>query len=86
MADSLLTKTAGDVEARIASGGDVVQGRSGTIDLEALRVLMSVEPEYLDTAFATIAERYGSEDAYLAEMLGADAELRERLRDRLVEA
>jgi protein-tyrosine phosphatase len=85
MADFLLTNTAGNVEARIAAGGQVVQGRSGAMDPEALRVLMSVEPEYLDTAFATIAARYGSEDAYLSGVLGADAVLREKLRDRLVE-
>jgi protein tyrosine/serine phosphatase len=83
MADYLLTNTAGDVEARIAAGGRVVEGRSGTLEPDALRVLMSVEPEYLDIAFATIVERYGSEDAYLTEALGADAEMRERLRDGL---
>lgn len=86
MADYMLTNTAGDVEARIASGAQVVQEYAGPVDPQVLRVLMGVEPEYLDTAFATIAERHGSEDAYLADVLGADAGLRERLRDRLVEA
>jgi protein-tyrosine phosphatase len=85
MADYLLTNTAGDSESRIAAGGAVAQLRSGEMSPEAMRVLMGVEPEYLHTAFATIAERHGSEDAYLAEVLGADAALRDRLRDQLVE-
>jgi hypothetical protein len=83
MADYLLTNTAGDVEARIAAGAQAIRVRSGTIDPEAMRVLMSVEPEYLDTAFAAIVDRYGSEDGYLS-ALGADEGLRERLRERLV--
>ncbi len=86
MADYLLTNTAGNVEARIIAGGKVVQERSRMMDPAALRVLMSVEPEYLDAGFAGIAERHGSVDAYLSEVLGADEALRERLRDRLVES
>lgn len=84
MADFLSTNTAGDVEARIAAGGEIVQIRSGPMDPGALRVIMGVEPEYLDTAFATVTERYGSEDAYLVDALGADTALRERLREKLV--
>lgn len=86
MADYLLTNTAGDVEARIVSGGKVVVDRVGPIDSAALRVLLGVEPEYLDCAFAAIKEQYGDEDAYLAQALGADAALLDRLRERLVEA
>jgi len=85
MADYLLTNTAGDVEARIASGGAVVQARSGPMEPDALRVIMGVEPEYLDTAFSAMTERYGSEDAYLAEALGADEKVRAKLREKLVE-
>ena len=85
MADYLLTNTAGDVEARIAAGSEVVRARSGDLDTAALRVLMGVEPEYLEAALAGIAARYGSVDAYLREVLGADDPLREKLRERLVE-
>jgi len=84
MADYLLTNTAGDVEARIAAGGAVLQAGSGPMEPEALRVIMGVEPEYLDIAFNAMAERYGSEDGYL-DALGADAKLRDKLRERLVE-
>ena len=58
--------------------------RSGPVAPEALRVLMGVEPEYLESAFAGIAERHGSEEAYLRDVLGADEPLRERLRQSLL--
>lgn len=51
---------------------------------EALRVAVSVHPDYLERAFAVIGERDGSLDSYLERTLGLDAELRERLRERLI--
>jgi protein tyrosine/serine phosphatase len=45
---------------------------------------LGVEPVYLDTALAGIAAQHGSTDAYLAEALGVDAALRERIGTRLV--
>lgn len=83
--DYLLTNTAGDPEARITSGAETIRAVTGQIDEAVLRVLMGVEAEYLETAFAAIDERHGSIDAYLADALGADAALRERLRGNLVE-
>lgn len=85
MADYLLTNTAGDVEARIASGAETIRVITGQLDDAVLRVLMGVEPEYLDTAWAAIEERHGTVDAYLEEALGLDGEKRERLRAALVE-
>lgn len=84
--DYLLTNTAGDVEARIAAGAETIKVITGAMDEEVLRVLMGVEAEYLEGAFAMIEERHGSLDAYLAEVLGADDDLRARLRDALVES
>lgn len=81
--DYLLTNTAGDVEARIRAGAETIAAMSGAVDEEVVRVLMGVEAEYLETALATIAERSGSIERYLAEELGADADLRGRLRERL---
>ena len=46
---------------------------------------MEVKAEYLETAFAAIEAQHGSLDAYLAEVLGADAAARETLREPLVE-
>jgi len=83
--DYLLTNTAGDPEARIASGADTVRAVTGQIDDAVLRVLMGVEAVYLETALAAIDERHGSIDAYLEAALGVDSALRERLRNALVE-
>ncbi len=85
IADYILTNTAGDAEARIAAGAATIAAVTGQLDEEVLRVLMGVEPEYLESAFAAIAERHGSVDGYLAVELGADAALRERLAAALVE-
>jgi protein tyrosine/serine phosphatase len=85
IADYLLTNEAGDVEARIAAGAETIRAMTGQLDDEVLRVLMGVEAEYLEGAFAAMAERHGSIDGYLAEALGADEALRARLREALVE-
>ncbi len=86
IADYLLTNTAGDVEARIRAGAETIAAARGPVDEDILRILMGVEAEYLETAFAAMRERYGSADAWLAEELGADPALRERLRDRLLDS
>lgn len=85
IADYLLTNSAGDVEARLRAGAETIKSITGTVDEDVLRVLMGVEAEYLETAFAAMRERYGSEDAWLEHQVGADAALRDRLRGRLVE-
>ncbi len=51
---------------------------------EACRVVISVHPSYLETAFSAIEARHGSIDAYLQDMLGMDPALRARVRDRLL--
>jgi hypothetical protein len=84
--DYLLTNTAGDVEARIAAGMATITQVTGQLDPDVLRVLMAVEPEYIEAAFAAIEERHGSTDAYLRDALGVDDAMRERLRAALVEA
>jgi protein tyrosine/serine phosphatase len=84
--DYLLTNTAGDVEARIAAGMATITEVTGQLDPEVLRVLMGVQPEYLESAFATMEEKHGSTDAYLREALGVDDAMRARLRAALVEA
>jgi protein-tyrosine phosphatase len=84
--DYLLTNTAGDPEARIAAGAATVAAMGNTMDEASVRVIMGVEPEYLENMFAMVEERYGSIDAYLEGELGADAALREKLRGALVEA
>ncbi|WP_405589639.1 tyrosine-protein phosphatase [Streptomyces sp. NBC_01190] len=51
---------------------------------ELLRPLFEARVEYLRTAFATIEERWGTVDRYLAEGLGLTPERRELLRERLL--
>ncbi len=85
VADYVLTNTAGNLEARIAAGAKSIRAVSGEIDEAALRVVMGVEPEYLEAAFAGMRERNGSIDGYLRDVVGADDALRARLREVLVE-
>lgn len=83
MEDYLLTNTAGDAEARVLAGAETIRVITGQIDDAVLRVLMGVEPEYLETAFAAIEEKHGTIDAYLEQVLGVDDALRDRLRTAL---
>ncbi|MFM6933138.1 MAG: tyrosine-protein phosphatase [Novosphingobium sp.] len=85
VSDYLLTNTAGNVEERIAAGLRSITGLVGDIEPDALRVLMSVEPEYLATAWQAMQVSHGSVDAYQADMLGVDDALRDRLRAALIE-
>lgn len=85
MADYLLTND----EARLARkmgflGGWLRDTVGKTVDEPALRVAVSVDPAYLETAFAVIREAHGSIDGYLTEVLGVDEALRERLRAKLL--
>jgi protein tyrosine/serine phosphatase len=45
---------------------------------------VSVEPRFLQAAFDSATARYGSIDAYLADVLGVTAQVREALIERLV--
>lgn len=83
--DYVLTNKAGDIEARIAAGKAAIAAITGQLDDDVLRVLMGVEPEYLEAAFAAMAERHGSVEGYLREVLGVDDSLQGKLREALVE-
>jgi protein tyrosine/serine phosphatase len=86
MEDYLLTNTAGDVERRIEAGGRLVRAHASVpLDDAAVRVVMSVEPAYLDTAFAAIRERHGSVEAYAEAMCGVTPVLREAMAAQLIE-
>lgn len=85
VADYLLTNTAGNVEARITAGAETIRALGRGMEQDVLRVIMGVEAEYLESAFAMVAEKHGSVEAYLREVLGADDALRGRLAEVLVE-
>lgn len=85
MADYLLTNGAGDVEARIAAGAAAVRVRYGdALRDDTLRVLMSVQPRYLEAALAAIDEGHGSIASYAEAVLGVTPERRAALVERLV--
>ena len=52
----------------------------------AMRVAVSVYPAFLDAFFESVTDRCGSMDAYLKEVLGVDAALRQRIHDRILGA
>lgn len=84
LADYLLTNRAGNVEARIAAGASHVRAIfSNDLDDDTVRVLMMVRPEYIDSCFAAIDERYGSLAGYLR-ACGVEPAVIERVRQRLV--
>lgn len=85
MADYLLTNDEDRMARKMAFLGPWLRDTVGkTVDDAALRVAVSVNPDYLETAFAVIREAHGSLDGYLAEALGVDDTLRERLQARLL--
>jgi protein-tyrosine phosphatase len=85
LADYLLTMTAMDPLARLPSARDPIRERYGSLlEDEAMLVLMGVQEQFLDTAFAAIAERYGSVERYAEEVLGVDQARRRALALRLV--
>ncbi|MCW8378962.1 tyrosine-protein phosphatase [Streptomyces justiciae] len=53
--------------------------------MELLAPLFDARAEYLEAAFETIEETWGGVDAYLEQGLGITPEIRERLRERLLD-
>jgi len=53
--------------------------------MELLSPLFEARAEYLTTAFETIEETWGDVDSYLEKGLGVTREIRERLRERLLD-
>lgn len=76
VSDYLLTNTAGDAEARIEAGArHVREGFGIQMDDAAVRVLMGVEPAFLDRAFLAILQRHGSVADYARDVLGVTPEM-----------
>jgi len=85
MADYLLTNTAGNSEARIAAGAASVRSGFGqAMDDGALRMIMSVQPEFLDRSFAAIRAAHGTVEAYAAAVLDADADAVRKMAENLI--
>lgn len=85
MADYLLTNDESRMARKMAFLGPWLEKQVGiTASDAALRVAVSVNADYLETAFEAIRDRHESLDAYLAQVLGVDDTLRERLHARLL--
>lgn len=83
--DYLLTNDPERIEARAPVLQEMIREETGRRPtLGAVRVAMSVAPEYMQTAFDVMREHHGSLDGYLDEVLGLDAPLRERIHDRIL--
>ena len=85
VADYLLTNSAGDSEGRIGVLRADLQRRFGAaLTEDAVRVITSVEPAYLQRAFDAITARHGNLNAYFESVLGVTPALREQLAERLI--
>jgi protein-tyrosine phosphatase len=51
----------------------------------ASKALGGVDASYLDAGFAAMRDSHGSVDAYLADVLGVDAAVQDRIREAFVE-
>ncbi|MBS0481047.1 MAG: tyrosine-protein phosphatase [Proteobacteria bacterium] len=85
MDDYLLTNSAGNIDARIASGAEQIRARHGAIDERTIRILMGVDADYLETALAAVKTRYGSIDSYLDQVVGLGPQDGVKLRDLYLE-
>jgi len=85
MADYLLTNDESRMARKMGFLRPWLEQAVGMLASDAaLRVAVSVHPEYLETAFAVMRESHGSIDGYLTGALGVDGVLRDRLRERLL--
>lgn len=85
LADYMLTNTAGNIERRIEAGATTVRSNFGqAMEDAAVRTLMSVHPEYLETAFARIEADHGSINAYIRDVLQVSDHRRTQIEARLL--
>jgi protein tyrosine/serine phosphatase len=83
--DYLATNRYNRADGRLREMAESFEATHGHAPSEALlRRMMAVDAVYLEAAFESIAERHGDADTYLAEVVGVDGALRDRIRDRLL--
>jgi protein-tyrosine phosphatase len=83
--DYLLTNTVASFERRLPAVAQMIVELAGRTPTDgAVRTAVSVDADYLATAFAVIEARNGSLDAYLEQALGLDPDLRARVEARLI--
>jgi protein tyrosine/serine phosphatase len=85
VADFLLTNDESRIERKIAQTRAFVERvTERPVSDEALRVAVSVFPEFLDGAFDAIRGQCGSVDGYLDQVVGLDPDLQTRVRDQIL--
>lgn len=85
MADYLLTNDEDRIERKMTFLDNWLREVGGkTVSPEALRVAVSVHPDYLHTAFKVIEAECGSIERYVEEVLGVHTALREQLHQRIL--
>ena len=68
--DYLLTNTAGSAEARVAAlRQDLHKRFGGGMSEEAIQIVTSVQPAFLQSAFDAIEQQFGSVDRYLEDVM-----------------
>lgn len=84
VADYMLTNDPERFEAFGAAWAEGIrQARGVGPTLETMRMVMGVEPAYLERSLGEIEARSGGVDAYLRDVLGVDARKRAAIEDRL---
>lgn len=84
VADYMLTNDPERFEAFGATWAEGIRVARGTgPTLETMRMVMGVEPGYLERSLGVIEERSGSVDAYLRDVLGVDAGKRAKIEQRV---
>ena len=86
MADYLLTNAMPNNDRRIADGMAMLGKKYGARDEETARVLMGVEPGFLQAARDAARDTHGSVEGYVTHALGVDDAMRDALRLHLVES
>lgn len=88
LADYLLTNERLDLDEMVetlASLREAMPKLPTNLPRPVLDVINSVDTVYLEAAYASVAQRYGSMDGYLRDV-GIDAALQQQLRERLLES
>lgn len=86
MADYELTNIAAKVDERLAEATAYFNKLTGkNYEPEVYKPFLGVRGHYLETALGVMRAEHGSVDAYLAEALGVDDKIREKLVSRLVD-
>lgn len=89
--DYLLTNRTVDLRARLLedeTGLGIPQGRRYMVDMpsDALDAVLAADADYLLAAFAAAERAHGSVEAYLADVHGVDARVRDSLAAALLES